>query len=400
MGKKGKPVNPLVPTTVILLSPRAKQLLGQHPEFNLSKAVDLMILNTFGNPEDLELYKLDEQIKELEDDTKGLEELIKQKEAKEMQLQTLKALRDQKIKEREEKKQKEMDGLNFAVFVLRKAIHNAVKSNMKLYKEQFFNELGIEFDYEIFNKDFYKDYGKILELTSEEMIQRYNIKFTESKVSNKEAYEKYYNEYKGVKTNNSESVKEIGSNNNERTEISNTTNNLSDSSNTNETPEVENEAKESEPNNDNIENPNEIDTENKKSEVNFKPDNEFVLKEQENEQINDKYIPTEQLIKINNKENKKITNSKPIFENGETAYQDFINNGIKDLISAKNSDGSVTYYWPSILTDPTFDIIYFKINKNWNDLKPEQKIYLAHVGTVIKNGNITEVYVKVKKKVN
>ncbi len=376
MSNRGRPRKKYPPGkepvfVTVRITREAKDLIPKN--VSVSKAFEEWIYTTFGNPRKL---KYDELLKMKEELIKEIEEFKKHQQIEletelEPKMNKLKYIENQ-LKEMEDLKQKEMDGLNFAVFVLKKAIQNANKSNQKLWKEQFFNELGIEFNYDLFRTDLFKEYGKILELSNEEMIQRYNIKFTDNKVSNKEAYQKYYSEYKNsVKSDNSE-IKESESiikNNIKENKIEtiNTTNNLPVSSNVNEIQEVKNEIKESESNIENIDISNETIQENERGQVNFTSTGEQI--QQENKESKGEYIPSEELIKQEVKQRPKIGKFTK-FQTPNEIYEDLMIQGIIE----KNTDNSDMKWEPTL----THHIILIKIRKKWDELTENQQKYLKN----------------------
>ncbi len=260
MGKKGAPLKTKNENKEWYQSPiyydkRVRDWFEHHREYSISRlAYELLV--KFIDSSEAEVFDLNNRIKELENKLKEMdkklesinkqeeeitrnyqkqiEEINKEKEETKkerediaIQIQSLKNLLNQKIKEKEEKERKEKDDLYFAVFMLRKGIHNGVKSSMKLQKKEFFNSLGIEFNYDQFIKDFHRDYGEILKLSEDEMIQKYNVKFDKSKVKDETIYNSFRKEYENGKNKGSSEKSSSESKVENKTATTNTVNNLS-----------------------------------------------------------------------------------------------------------------------------------------------------------------------------
>ncbi len=349
----------------IMITEEALNLLPK--DKSRSKAIEHAIYITYGKPSKLQYDELIIQREKLVEKLEEAMEHQRQIEKEVSEIQNQIQYIDNRLKELDDTKKKEMDGLNFAVFVLRKAIHNAVKSNMKLQKEEFFNEIGIKFNYKQFNNDFHRDYGEILTLSNEEMIQRYNIKFTENNISNKKAYENYYSEYKSSESNKVSLVKESNPENKveNKIEFTNTTNNLSVSSNVNEIQEGKNEIKESESNIENIDITNETIQDNERGQVNFTSTGEQI--KQENKESKGEYIPNEELIKQEVKKRLKIGKF-TIFEDLEDIYNDL---KVHNIIEKREGSPEIKFY-----KTQTPHYISFKLPKKFNEYTEDQQKYL------------------------
>jgi len=183
----------------IMIAEEALNLLPK--DKSRSKAIEHAIYITYGKPSQLQYDELIIQREKLVEQLEKAMEHQRHAEKEVSEIQNQLQYIDNRLKELDDAKREEKDDLYFAVFMLRKAVHIAI--NNKMWKEQFFNEIGIEFNYNQFIKDFYKNYEEILTSSEDEVIQKYNVKFDRNKVKNKDAYEKYHNEYKSIENKGS-----------------------------------------------------------------------------------------------------------------------------------------------------------------------------------------------------
>jgi len=131
----------------------------------------------------------------------------------------LKAVSQQEKAEITLPKTKEVEKLNnyiednkFAVALLKKDVRHSLsisKTNPHLKKRNFYESIGVEFNYEKLCKDLAKDYQKILKMSDEELTKEYEISFNISKVRDKNLFEYVKYSYLGYKKEDIEVKHEI-----------------------------------------------------------------------------------------------------------------------------------------------------------------------------------------------